>query len=132
MTARYDTVLATVEPAREDYIYAAGFFDGEGCISITTNGQGKARLTVVIGQKNRAVLDWFSARWGARVVKPPSQNVFRWQVNGRYAVTLLSDLLPFLKEKRTQAVLALNAFAADDLAGAKAQLAALKRGESGS
>jgi hypothetical protein len=45
--------------------YIAGFFDGEGSITLTKNGQAK----IAIVQKDDAVLRLIQAKFGGRVVK---------------------------------------------------------------
>jgi hypothetical protein len=59
-------------PNAVDCIWAAGFFDGEGCVSLTTGKSRGAKTLTVKAQilptnTDRKVLDWYQERWGGGV-----------------------------------------------------------------
>lgn len=98
--------------------WAAGFFDGEGCVSITKcirRGGTHHGLRVDICQTNEEVLDVFYKVVGER----GSQHSFsfdkpNWQTKysiiycGRPAVNVLRKLLPYLVLKADQARLGIR------------------------
>jgi len=91
-----------------DERYAAGFFDGEGCIHIARNVR-----VIISGCFHPGLLDLFSERWGGRVTaqrnaKKNQRSGVRWEITGKRTETFLSDLLPYLIEKKEQAELALH------------------------
>ena len=95
-----------VEPSTE---YFAGFFDGEGCIS--SSHKRHAAPKVSVGQVDREILHAFRGRWGGIVhegKEGKKRPVSRWGLSGPSLIPLLKDLLPYLRQKRTQAILALT------------------------
>lgn len=117
----------TVEPSEADYWYAAGFVDGEGCITVRESGQtirartlGKnwnhswyASVTVSQAVPNDFVLRWMAERWGGAVRrkperKPNAREAFEWCIVGQQAYRFLQGVLPMLKVKNAQAVNALR------------------------
>jgi hypothetical protein len=61
------------EPEATDWVYAAGFVDGEGCIAVsrsfeTRRGRYQYGVQVVVANRDREVLDWMQATWGGWVV----------------------------------------------------------------
>ena len=85
--------------------WAAGFFDGEGCVSSTVSRNGKgyryAQINVSIGQVHREVLDRFCVAVGMGKVYGPylksgnRQPQWRWDVSGVTKIrALLAILLP--------------------------------------
>lgn len=97
-----------------DLAYAAGLFDGEGCIHIGRHARGY-KLQVMLTNTHRPVLDWFQSIWGGKLYDHPSYHRKRWtmcwtlQWGGKDdEVRLLTDLLPNFQIKRDQALLALR------------------------
>lgn len=97
--------------------YAAGFFDGEGCIFIQKPNRGRLVPTLWIAATQVATepLMWLQVRWGGSVRARRVRNrptswrpVSEWYVHGKNAQKFLSDILPFLTVKREQAELALE------------------------
>jgi hypothetical protein len=112
----------TVEAAEADYWYAAGFIDGEGCITVRESGQTsnhKSRLkgwnpswyaSVTISQAvpHDWVLRWHQERWGGSIRRKPegkynARESYEWLVVGQQAYRLLEGVLPMLKVKEGQA-----------------------------
>lgn len=93
--------------------YLAGILDGEGSISI-----GKARwrkngreyrycqVQLYVRMQNREPLDLFAQRFGGTVKQNPHTYVLSW--SNRKAGDVLRALLPYLRVKKPQAVLALE------------------------
>jgi hypothetical protein len=90
-----------------DAAYAAGFIDGEGCISISVaRGSWIAKLTIT--QVDPAPLKFMMARWGGaiQVKKPqtPTRAVaFEWRIVARQFYRCMDVVLPFLIVKRRSA-----------------------------
>lgn len=89
--------------------YAAGFFDGEGCIHIART------IRVILGGCFQPdLLKRFSIRWGGAPVaqlykrKGKARPTVRWELTGSKAAAFLNDVLPHLIEKREQAEVALR------------------------
>ena len=96
--------------------WAAGFFDGEGCISArceSRDGHLKTSLLVVISQTIPEPLLAIQRRWGGgiRDVQPGEeawQHQWTWRIHGRAAAPFLRDIQPYLLVKREHADLALK------------------------
>lgn len=83
--------------------YLAGFFDGEGCIWI--NCSGNYQLQIGVAQKYPAVLHRYVNLWGGKIYN--ANGCHRWMPGARESEKVLRDLLPYLYEKKSQAILAL-------------------------
>lgn len=91
-----------------DERYVAGFFDGEGCIHIARNLR-----TVLAGCFVPGLLESISVRWGGNVTtytspKKNCRKIRRWEICGNRATEFLKCILPYLIEKREQAVLGIT------------------------
>lgn len=100
---------------RDLLIWMAGFFDGEGCVSIgrvrhPQTGRWTYRLTIVIAQKAREPLDRFHTRWNGTLFDYKRKGVtyWRWAVGGAVAQEALQELLPYLLLKRPIAELGIR------------------------
>lgn len=89
-----------------DILYAAGFFDGEGCI--TTSGTTGFRAT--LSNTNKDVLIWFVNTFGGNIQNqclpenPRWNKAWKWSVCARKDVrSFLQKIYPFLKIKKEQA-----------------------------
>jgi hypothetical protein len=107
----------TVEPSEADYQYAAGFVDGEGCISVRP---GRVRpidrekgwnlspfASLTISQVDPRPLQWFQARWGGslRPLKRRSdgrkdRNAWEWCIVGHQAQHFFEGVRDMLKCKQ--------------------------------
>ena len=87
--------------------WAAGFVDGEGCITFGTRGNLYPR--VCASQKFREPLDHIRDVLGGVVValKPWANGAqyYEWSANGSVAIAALKVMLPYLRLKREQAEL---------------------------
>lgn len=99
--------------------YIAGFFDGEGCISLTRRpeirdgGQGWVCLRATVCNTRPLVIDEIHRRFGgSRAVSLPDkhrkQALYRVVMSDRQAERFLACILPYLVVKRAQAELALE------------------------
>ena len=92
-------------------VWTAGFFDGEGSITIARNRRPKGRiehcLLVAITQKVRKPLDEIAERWGGYVIpiynKKTERGYFAWHVSAKIANRFLKDIVAFLRVKRRDA-----------------------------
>ncbi len=93
-----------------DLAYAAGFFDGEGCIQIQPNyTKGRHEIMsvrIVIAQNDPAPLHWIAGKFGGRVTRPASWVCWRWDASAAVAMKFLHLVRPFLIVKAKQADLA--------------------------
>jgi hypothetical protein len=111
--------IATVEPSSNDAAYAAGFFDGEGHITIAFMLAKRKTLgttymmRVGASQNNPAPLLWLRERWGGSVLKctrrtDRDHETYKWVLCSRKAAVFLIDVLPYLKIKQRRAGIALR------------------------
>jgi len=112
------SALGTVmpEPDAAFVAWAAGFFDGEGCVHAgfeTAPKHGlRTHLMVVVGQTVPGPLVAIHNRWGGSLRDRPARNPrhqhqWSWTLNGAHAAPFLRDVLPYLRVKREAAELAL-------------------------
>jgi hypothetical protein len=93
-----------------DHAYAAGFFDGEGSVSILPHGDDQYRLRASVCNTDPEIIKWFSMVYGGVVKTRESEDV-KWKT--RYDLTLyaneagrfLYQIFPFLKIKRQRAAI---------------------------
>lgn len=111
-----------------DIQYAAGFFDGEGCVQVGRtlrnrvypNGYQRPpyyeyQLAVDISNSNLLILGKFADRWGGKIypaVSSRNKAMWSWHLRRKAAEAFLIELSPWLWVKRYEAWLALN-FAAE-------------------
>lgn len=110
---------ASTSPSEVDKAYAAGFFDGEGHITIAFMS-AKARTrgvtyTMRIGasQNDLAPLLWLRDRWGGSVSQVARRTAvgnatYRWVLCSRKAAGFIRDVYPWLKVKARRAEVALR------------------------
>lgn len=100
----------------EKVAWAAGFFDGEGCISISRNRKRQpARLQCIVVQKSITPIEEYCELWpkgGVNIThrNQPSGRVgyYRWTISGANAADMLQEMYPYLLEKKDQAYLAIE------------------------
>lgn len=86
-----------------DLAYLAGFFDGEGCITIRKQKNNTLHsLAIEITQKGRIVLDWIEERYGGHTSQAWN-GCYVWNLNAGKAKELLIRLYPYLVLKKEQA-----------------------------
>lgn len=92
-------------------IWAAGFFDGEGCIKVqrqkVSYGYKLAhRLVIHISQKIKTPLVVFNRLFGGNIYK--RLDGYEWCVSGKKAIEALSKLEPYLVLKKDECEVALD------------------------
>lgn len=98
-----------------DRAWAAGFWDGEGCVSLTYRSYGYStnpipRIVVQVAQVDRRVLDKFQKIMGYGNIlgpyKPKTKNsnpYYVWRVEGNTHLQEIFDILgPYLSEAKTE------------------------------
>jgi hypothetical protein len=86
---------------KTDLAYMAGFFDGEGSISISLQ-QGKyLRIEVAVSQNTADVLWMYVRQFRGNVYQ--STRCYQWKCYGEGAVAFLKSLIPFMIVKRLDA-----------------------------
>jgi len=103
-----------------DLSYIAGFFDGEGSVTIHHNyapsPRGKSpnhTLQVSIGNTDPRVIVWIHEHFGGALTmrsgfKPNHRDVIQWMARSNKAARFLRMILPYLRMKREQAEIALT------------------------
>jgi len=105
--------------AEKDLAYAAGLFDGEGCIQLRKAGGANKPATcpeaglclyISVANTNTEVLTWLKEHFGGNVydMHPKGQpegwsRGFAWVTSGKNAAAFLHKVYPYLKIKRGQA-----------------------------
>jgi hypothetical protein len=103
----------TIKPTSTDIAYAAGFFDGEGCIIIRKSNRVSGNISYSLGiqvaQVCQSPLLWLQSRWGCHIcpVNRP-RPTWTWSPSSRAAARFLQDVLPFLIVKHDQAIIAIE------------------------
>ncbi len=99
----------------QEAAYAAGLFDGEGCILISKNSKGSYWLQTRVTNTNRDILEWLKARFGGCIgVQGPAKGHKRvrpcwyWSQYSNGGAAFLVEVMPHLIIKRKQAKVALQ------------------------
>lgn len=99
------------EPELTDWVYAAAFVDGEGCIAIVRSWVPRADryvygVNVVVSNRDRDVLDWMRQTWGGWVVSMSAKGRWRassnWRFGGLASKPFLTGIRPWLRIKGPQ------------------------------
>lgn len=85
---------------REDKVYAAGLFEGEGCISAVNR-----TLAVVVAMTDYEPIRWLHSKWGGSCFERKSKRTEHkdcliWQMVSATGRTFLEDIQPFVKSAR--------------------------------
>lgn len=86
----------------EDFAYAAGFVEGEGCIAINKpNLNNFGILTVTVSNTDRQTIDWFQERWPGCVKlkqnkNPKNRLAWEWLVASKKAANFLIQIRTFI------------------------------------
>jgi len=100
-------------PSVAELAYVAGFFDGEGCITISTKkNTNYFRLTVQISQTDLSVLEWIASRFGGSVhnhgkQKERCKKTWIWFIGSFQAHEFLRVIRPYLIVKAERADIAM-------------------------
>jgi len=93
LTAR---LAPTERAAPDDFRWAAGFYEGEGCC--------RPHPSVVITQKDSWVLERMRALFGGSVRKSNSREIHTWQINGARARAFLMSIYGLLSPHRQEQI----------------------------
>lgn len=100
--------------------YAAGFIDGEGCITLHRRAKEVAhsnsdqyQMIVIVSNTNIEPLLGFSERWGGTIRKlkryqSHHRQRYNWRLSAHRSMKLLEDILPFLIIKKEVAKLCME------------------------
>ena len=102
-----------------DWIYAAGFFDGEGCVIIHLRKailpRGVTRQYMVrvhVTNTNAEVIRWFKDTFGGNIStqppRPRRRRAWKWNAASRMCEAFLIGVRPHLKIKAAEADCALE------------------------
>ncbi len=87
--------------------WAAGLFEGEGCIHVGTQKGRWPRVVLTLGMTDRDVVERFAlfAEVGAihirQSTRPEWAEFYAWSVAGKKAESVLRAMLPWLGERRS-------------------------------
>ena len=94
--------------------WAAGFFDGEGCIGAYHNGGGRYQLAVIVTNTDRRPLDIFLELYGGtfgvnkKETDPKHRTSWDVRLRGSEAEAFLRRILPYSVVNKDQIELVLN------------------------
>ncbi len=94
--------------------WAAGFFDGEGCVSIARRFKGNGPwlehfLAVETAQNDKRPLDAMAKKYGGSTKGDKTvSGCYRWRIAGKIAEGFLEDIYPHTIVKREQIKIALE------------------------
>ncbi len=93
--------------------YIAGFVDGEGCIFATQYGRnGRYRIGMTLAQCDQEIILYLKECCGGSIYenkrKVNRKIAWTWQISNKMAGDFLRDILPYLKVKKQQAILAIE------------------------
>lgn len=82
--------------AKEELIWMAGFFDGEGSVCMSTGPKARTRLRVSVNQRIATPLALFVNHFGGKSTGPDNNGLYFWFVTGKRAGHMLEQLQPYL------------------------------------
>lgn len=94
---------------KEELIYLAAFFDGEGNVSILYTKTTIAHpyeqysLMVSVTQKDKGILESYKPFGGSIYYNKRGKGFYQWHIHGVKAVKFLKAILPYLRLKTKQA-----------------------------
>jgi hypothetical protein len=92
-------------------VWAAGFFDGEGCVRIKRDKRSGGvyyQLWVSVGQKARGPLEVLRKRFGGQINFVRATEAWQWSIVSTQAEAMLREIQPYLVLKGPQVELALE------------------------
>lgn|SRR2546425_8550533 len=103
---------------RDELIYAAGFFDGEGCVYIRRSPPHRQHVTIGYGvtvqvtNTNHEIVLFYKKAFGGSIQaappRPRRRPLWVWRASAQIAARCLRSLLPYLRVKRAEAEIALS------------------------
>lgn len=90
-----------------DLAYAAGLFDGEGCVSCNWNDHTSPTAIVMIVNLHEGCLKWCHERFGGNLCTREN-GIFQWAISNKEEIRVfLSAVLPYLQIKEEVAAWAI-------------------------
>ena|ERR1035437_6338747 len=93
-------------------IYAAGYFDGEGCVYVSSLRGVGFQIRISIAGYDTCAMNAFADLWGGKVSlerrKKNKYLVSRWQIASQNAIKALREMHPYLLVKKEQAGMVLE------------------------
>lgn len=112
---RYRRGLACAELSPTDAAYIAGLIDGEGSIMLVTRNHGvSCHLRVTVSSTHEGVLRWLAVVTNVGKVYRLNLGTARhkpslaWRAHGDGALTLLTQIAPYIKIKPEQVALGIE------------------------
>jgi hypothetical protein len=96
-----------------DLAYIAGFVDGEGCLRVNDNGSIELAIINTCYETLKFIQDLLGGNLSQRKQRV-NKKQYSYRVYGEQAFVAINKLLPYLKEKKTQAVIVLEFFLSRD------------------
>lgn len=91
-------------------IWAAGLFEGEGTVTLSSAGRrGYTRLAVIVASTDPEIIKFFHDRWPGvvRSFRPRStaraRQAFEWRLSGPRAAEFLCDIREYVRTGRVMA-----------------------------
>lgn len=129
-------------PTTEEIAYSAGLFDGEGSVSLATRSAKRTEdglpykspaLYLQLSSTDTELIKWLKDTWqmgsvfiGYRPSRPNHRTAHTWRLSRTDAETFLNAVLPYLRTKRQQALLAIEYRSLVGVAGRKTGTDAMK------
>jgi len=105
----------------EEKVYAAGLFDGEGCIDVVVRSTHNRAAAVSVSHcprahiniTNKEVLLWLKSIWGGTISDRKNlpahwKPAWCWMMGGENAIRFIRDIEPWLIIKHSQAKVVLK------------------------
>jgi hypothetical protein len=93
----------TEHPTNLDIAWAAGFYEGEGCVSAVRRSAESVPLVALIYQKDTETLYWLKRLFGGRIqLTSNAASCNRWVLSGIRARGFLLTIYQFLSSRRQE------------------------------
>ncbi len=123
------------EATEVERAYIAGYFDGEGCLTVSLRPDGSHYTRIDFGQTVPDVVTFMESIYGGSLLaypaKPAHRAQTRWRLSRASSVKVfLEDIFPFCREKRDQVSAVLTRLFVDkpeNVPALIADLSAMKR-----
>ena len=94
------SLLPTAEPTRDDVLFFAGFYDGEG----SACKHGRRSIVVQVPQKDPELLYRARSLWGGSIRKSFGRDISVWVMSGDRARKFLIAIYPLVSSRRKQQI----------------------------
>ena len=102
------TTLSQAEIDQSFDAWAAGFFDGEGSISVPMHSDGVYYLIVQVSQNRLEPLEALRDHYGGNIQFHSMPSMWTWKTSGFVAIEFLKKIRPWLMVKDKQADIAIE------------------------